>query len=116
MVANLFSRVTRFLEKSQVMAAHWSIALNDESSVTHSVSYLGRYRAAKAAKKDKSLKHLSSHVLRCPTCFFSGLLGVLSPRREPRKNTKRKNPFIFLGEASQKLSASICNNLISKGL
>ena len=65
-------------------------------------------------KKRKSLKYLSSHVLGCPTCFFSGLLGVLSLRREPRKNTKRKNPFIFLGGASQKLSASICNNLISK--
>ena len=26
-------------------------ALNDESSVTHSVSYLCRYRAARAAKK-----------------------------------------------------------------
>ena len=30
MAANLFSRLERFREESQVMAAHWSIALKDE--------------------------------------------------------------------------------------
>ena len=51
MAANFFSRLERFREESQVMAAHWSIALNDEWSVSQSVSYLCRYRAAMAAKK-----------------------------------------------------------------
>ena len=53
MAANFFSRLERFREESQVMAAHWSIALNDESSVIHSVTDPCRYRAATAAKKDK---------------------------------------------------------------
>ena len=39
MAASLFSRLERFREESQVMAAHWSIALNDESSVTQSDRY-----------------------------------------------------------------------------
>ena len=39
MAANLFSRFERFREESQVMAAHWSIALNDVSSITQSVSH-----------------------------------------------------------------------------
>ena len=39
MAANLFSRLEKFREESQVMVAHWSIALNDESSITQSVSH-----------------------------------------------------------------------------
>ena len=41
MAANLFSRLERFREESQVMAGHWSIAQNHESGVTqsHSQSY-----------------------------------------------------------------------------
>ena len=39
MAAYLFSRLERFREESQGMAAHWSIALNDESSVTQSDRY-----------------------------------------------------------------------------
>ena len=53
MAANLFSRLERFCEESQVMAAHWSIALNDESwvsqSVAQSLNPICRYRAALAA-------------------------------------------------------------------
>ena len=64
MAANMFSRLERFCEESQVMARHWSIALNDESSVTHSVSYLCRYRAARAAKKDNCEPRLR---ILCPT-------------------------------------------------
>ena len=41
MVANLFSRLERFHEESQVMAAYWSIALIDKSSRTQSVGYVG---------------------------------------------------------------------------
>ena len=40
MAANLFPRLERFREESQVMAAHWSIALNGKS-VTQSVTYVG---------------------------------------------------------------------------
>ena len=51
MAANLFSRLERFCGECQVMAAHWSIALNDEcQSLNHSVSHICRYRAARAAK------------------------------------------------------------------
>ena len=51
MAANLFSGLERFREESQVMAAHWSIALNDESLLTQSLSPIFRYKAARAARK-----------------------------------------------------------------
>ena len=40
MAANLFSKLERFCEESQVMAGHWSIALNDESSEFLDLKYL----------------------------------------------------------------------------
>ena len=59
MAANLFSRLESFREENQVMAAHWFsgrllklIIMSD--SLTHSVSYLRRYRAARAAKYEKN--------------------------------------------------------------
>ena len=43
MAANLFSRLERFREESQLMAPHWSIGQihYHESQVTHSVTYVG---------------------------------------------------------------------------
>ena len=39
MAANLFPTLERFREESQAMDPHWSITLNDESLVTHSVTH-----------------------------------------------------------------------------
>ena len=52
MAANLFSRLERFREESQVMAAHWSIAqIENGESLTHSRGY----RAVRAAKNTEMI-------------------------------------------------------------
>ena len=48
MAADVFSRLERFCEESQVMTAHWSIA---QIEYHESVIHEGKYRAARAAKK-----------------------------------------------------------------
>ena len=40
MVANLFSRLERFREESQVMAAHWLITQININELTQSLSHL----------------------------------------------------------------------------
>ena len=40
MDANLFSRLERFREESQVMAAHWLITQIDNNDLTQSLSHL----------------------------------------------------------------------------
>ena len=82
MTANLFSSLERFCEESQVMAGHWSIALNDESSVTHSVSYLCRYRAARLAKKKGKSRVFGPKIPAFCGIFLSRIGGTPPPSRK----------------------------------
>ena len=51
MAANLFLRLERFRDESQVMATHWSIAqIENGESLSHSIRPICRYTAARAAK------------------------------------------------------------------
>ena len=62
MAANLFSRLERFREESQVMAAHWSITqIDDHESLSQSVTYVGIELLGQLKKQCKQ-PHLQPEV------------------------------------------------------